>query len=209
MMDPLLLIITRSIIGNTNGSIITYYWPGQLGDVCMETLQAVACQQRQHACLECPSASVQSLPQVFQHLAGFDYVWARVRPVQLIERSWVVMSEFLLLSSGCSKLRSDQRRVSDSCSSTTSRGRSMVHRSPGQSLYSQERMMKAESIHCLNARLWRRNAVPERCTGLQRNLSLSLLPQHASYSALNLNRINGESCTVKHILVQARSWGEG
>ena len=31
IMDPLSLIITRSIIGN-NGSIITYYWPGQLGD---------------------------------------------------------------------------------------------------------------------------------------------------------------------------------
>ena len=31
IMDPLLSIITRSIIGN-NGSIITYYSPGQLGD---------------------------------------------------------------------------------------------------------------------------------------------------------------------------------
>ena len=36
-MDPLLPIITRSIIGNNgsiignNGSIITYYWPEQLG----------------------------------------------------------------------------------------------------------------------------------------------------------------------------------
>ena len=31
IMDPILPIITRSIIGN-NGSIITSYWPGQLGD---------------------------------------------------------------------------------------------------------------------------------------------------------------------------------
>ena len=32
IMDPLLPIITRSIIRN-NGSIITYYWPGQFADV--------------------------------------------------------------------------------------------------------------------------------------------------------------------------------
>ena len=32
IIDPLLLIITMSIIGN-NGSIITYYRPGQLADV--------------------------------------------------------------------------------------------------------------------------------------------------------------------------------
>ena len=36
-MDPLLPIITRSIIGN-NGSINNYYWPGQLGDEMLARL---------------------------------------------------------------------------------------------------------------------------------------------------------------------------
>ena len=40
IMGSLLPIITRSIIGN-NGFIITYYWPGQLGDVRLRSTSSL------------------------------------------------------------------------------------------------------------------------------------------------------------------------
>ena len=52
IMDPLLLIITRSKIGN-NGLIITYYWQGQLADALSTTVCGSHWPAAQPAALYC------------------------------------------------------------------------------------------------------------------------------------------------------------